>query len=115
MKEAFTGRVFLLTGTLVLPAGMMWGLGAVALLQLHADARTEESAPILRIFQALAVSGGWTCAAFGGVGVLLIAARIVRWWLDRRADRERADFDAQVASEAVLEVPGWHRDEDASG
>lgn len=115
MREAFTGRVFLFGSTLFLPAGLMWGLGAVVLLQLHPDALTEESTPVLRVLEAGVVSGGWTCAAFLGAGLVMLAARGVRWWFDRRAGRERARLDDQVASEAVLEVPGWSDDGDASG
>ncbi len=115
MKEAFTGKVFLLGSTLFLPAGMMWGLGAVVLLQLHPDALTEEATPVLRVVEAAWVSGGWTCAAFAGAGALMLGARAGRWWFDRRAGKERARLDEQVASGAVLEVPGWCDDENASG
>ena len=115
MKEAFTGKVFLFGSTLFLPAGMMWGLGAVVLLQLHPDSLTEEATPVLRIVKALWVSGGWTCAGFAGAGVVILAARGGRWWFDRRARRERARLDAQVAAEAVLDVPGWTDPDGGSG
>jgi len=107
MREAFAGRVFLMWTALVLPAGLIWALGVVVLLQLHPDALTDDVTPFLRVVRAGLVSGGWTCAGFGGAGVVVMVARGWGWWLDRRSRMERERMDALVATAAVLDAPDW--------
>lgn len=107
MREAFVGRVLLMWTALVVPAGLLWGLGTVVLLQLHPDALTEGTTPFLRVVQAGLLSCGWTCAGFAGAGVVVMFGRGWGWWLDRRAKKERIRLDAVVAEAAVLEAPDW--------
>jgi hypothetical protein len=107
MREAFAGRVLLMWTTFVVPAGLIWVLGVVVLLQLHPDALTEDVTPFFRVLQAGLVSGGWTCAGFAGAGVVGVLGRGWGWWLGRRSRVERERLDASVAHEAVLEAPNW--------
>ena len=107
MREAFAGRALLMWTTLVVPAGLIWVLGVVVLLQLHPDALTDDVTPFFRVLNAGLVSGGWTCAGFAGAGLVLLLARGWGWWLGRRSRMERERFDASVAQEAVLDAPSW--------
>ena len=107
MREAFVGRVVLMWTTLVLPAGLVWVLGTVVLLQLHPDALTEDATPFLRVVQTGFLSGGWTCVGLVGAGFVVILGRGWGWLVDRRSRKERERLDALVAEAAVLDAPGW--------